>query len=74
VQVTGADPAEIKGRMTAKDVIMAYQVPKQEFYAQFKLPAELPVETPLKEIEPVVPDFSVTAVRDWLAERAGPHQ
>jgi len=47
-------------------------VPKQEFYAQFKLTADLPLETPLKEIEPVVPDFSVTAVRDWLVERAVP--
>src|SRR5690349_3762835 len=45
VQITGADPAEIKGWMTIEQVITAYQVPKQEFYAQFKLPADLPLET-----------------------------
>lgn len=72
VQITGADPAEIKGWMTINDVITAYQVPKEQFYAQFTLSADLPVTTPLKDIEPIVPDFSVTAVRDWLAARAVP--
>jgi hypothetical protein len=72
VQITGADPAEIKGWMTVDDVITAYHVPKEQFYAQFQIPADLPVTTPLKDIEPIVPDFSVTAVRDWLAARAAP--
>ncbi len=72
VQITGADPAEIKGWMTIADVITAYHVPKEQFYAQFALPADLPITTPLKEIEPLVPDFSVTAVRDWLAARPAP--
>jgi cytochrome c len=56
------------------EVVTAYDVPREEFYAEFKLPADLPLETPLKDIEPLVPDFSVTAVRDWLAERVAPHQ
>jgi hypothetical protein len=72
VQITGADPAEIKGWMTIENVITAYHVPKDQFYAQFQIPADLPVATPLKDIEPIVPDFSVTAVRDWLATRAVP--
>lgn len=72
VQITGTDPAEIKGWMTINDVITAYQVPKAQFYARFQIPANLPITTPLKEIEPLVPDFSVTAVRDWLAARAAP--
>jgi len=74
LQITGSDPAEIKGWMTIQDVITAHQVSEEEFYARFKLPADLPLETPLKEIERVVPDFSVTIVRDWLAERSEPHQ
>lgn len=72
VQITGTDPAEVKGWMTISAVITAYRVPKEEFYAQFGLPADLAPDTPLKEIEPIVPDFSVTAVRAWLAERGGP--
>ena len=72
VQITGADPAEIKGWMTIADVITAYHVPKEQFYAQFQLPADLPQASPLKDIEPIVPNFSVMAVRDWLAARAAP--
>ncbi len=72
VQITGADPAEIKGWMTIEQVITAYRVPKDLFYAQFQIPTDLPVATPLKDIEPLVPDFSVTAVREWLATRAVP--
>ena len=72
VQITGADPAEIKGWMTIEAVISAYHVPKEQFYAQFQLPADLPEATPLKDIEPIVPDFLVMAVREWLAARASP--
>lgn len=72
VQITGADPAEVKGWMTIEDVIRAYRVPREELYARFKLPADLPVETQLKAIEPIVPDFSVTDLRAWLATRAAP--
>jgi len=72
VQITGTDPAEIKGWMTIDDVLTAYRVPKEQFYTQFQIPADLPAATPLKEIEPLVPDFSVTAVRDWLAMRGVP--
>jgi len=60
------------GWMTVGDVITAYKVSKEQFYAQFTIPADLPVATPLKDIEPLVPDFSVTAVRDWLAAWAAP--
>ena len=60
--------------MTIKDVITAYHVPKKAFYAQFTLPSDLPESTALKDIEPIVPEFSVTALREWLAERAGPPQ
>jgi hypothetical protein len=72
VQITGADPAEIKGWMTINDVITAYHVPKEQFYAQFQIPVDLPAAIPLKDIEPIVPEFSVTAVREWLATRTVP--
>ena len=50
----------------------SYRVPKEAFYAQFRLPADLPETTALKDIEPIVPDFSVTALREWLAARGAP--
>ncbi|MBK9713336.1 MAG: hypothetical protein IPO81_18820 [Kouleothrix sp.] len=72
VQITGNDPAEVKGWMTIKDVITAYRVPKAAFYAQFALPADMPETMALKDIEPVVPAFSVTDLRAWLAARTAP--
>ena len=72
VQITGTDPAEVKGWMTIEEIITADKVSKEQFYAQFTIPVDLPVATPLKDIEPLVPDFSVTAVREWLAARAAP--
>jgi hypothetical protein len=69
IQATGANPSEIKGWMTISDVITAYKVPKDEFYAQFKLPSDLPVETPMNKLESSAPGFSTDAVRTWLAAR-----
>jgi len=72
IQATGADPAEIKGWMTLSEVITAYKVPQADLYAQFKLPADLAVATPLNQIEKLVAGFSVGAVRDWLKTRQAP--
>lgn len=45
------------------------QLFEEEFYSQFNIPADTPVETPLKDLEKVNPDFSVGDVRTWLTER-----
>lgn len=71
ITVTGADPAEIKGWMTVQQVLDGYAVPKDDFYAKFGVPADAPPATPLKELEKLVPGFSVDTVRAWLAERIG---
>ena len=72
VQATGADPSEIKGWMTIQQVLDAYQVPRADFDARFKLPANLPASTELKDLESVSPGFSVADVRTWLAARPAP--
>jgi len=69
IAATGTDPAEIKGWMTIGEILSAYNVPKDEFYAQFKLPADMPVSTAVKDIEKQVEGFSTDAVRTWLAAR-----
>lgn len=68
--LSGADPAEIKGWMTIQMVVEGYRVTPQELYAQFKIPASVPVTTELRGIEPQAPGFSVDALRTWLAQRA----
>ncbi len=71
IQVTGADPNEIKGWMKISDVLTSYNVPQAEFYAKFGIPADLSVDAGLKDIEKVAPSFSVSALRTWLAQRQG---
>jgi hypothetical protein len=70
VEVTGADPAEVKGWMTISDVMSAYNLTQDELYAHYAIPADLPVSAALKDVEAVAPAFSVTDLRVWLAERA----
>ena len=72
VQLSGADPAEVKGWMTIQAVLDAYHVDQAALYAQFHIPSETPVSTALKDLEAIAPDFSVTALRDWLTAQATP--
>lgn len=72
IQITGTDPAEVKGWMTINDVLSAYHVPQAEFYARFQIPPDVAPTQALKDLEAVAPDFSVTELRSWLAERAAP--
>jgi hypothetical protein len=69
ITATGTNTSEIKGFMTIKEVLDAYQVPQQEFYAKFGIPEDLPVTAQIKEIEKVAPAFSTSGLRDWLAQR-----
>jgi hypothetical protein len=72
VQLTGADPAEVKGWMTIQAVLDAYHVDKDALYAEFAIPADVPPSAALKDLEAVAPSFSVTALREWLAQQAAP--
>ncbi len=72
VQLSGADPAAVKGWMTIQAVLDAYHVDKDALYAEFSIPAEVPSSAALKELEEIAPDFSVTALRAWLAEQGAP--
>ena len=69
ITATGADVAEVRGWMTVAEVASAYNVPVAELYAQFGVPANTAPTTQLKDLEPVAPGFSVTALRDWLRAR-----
>jgi len=69
ITATGTDPSEIKGWMTVKEVIEAYDVSWEEFSTQFDIPADTPLTTPLKDLENITPGFSVDSVRTWLTER-----
>jgi hypothetical protein len=71
VTVTGKDPAEIKGWMVLQDIATAYNVPVEEIYAAFKLPADTPPNTAIKDLEGKGENFSTTNLKTWLAKRLG---
>ncbi|NTV64209.1 MAG: hypothetical protein HGA65_11820, partial [Oscillochloris sp.] len=53
-------------------VVDAYQIDQTALYARFDIPAETPPSTALKDLETLAPDFSVTALREWLATQDAP--
>jgi len=76
VDETGAaDPEGIKGWMTLAQVSETYGIPKEELWARLNLPADLPVETALKDVEALIEGFETSAVRDavvaYRAENPG---
>jgi hypothetical protein len=68
VTLTGSDPNEIKGWVTIKQIMVAYKVSWEEFSLKFNIPTGTNQDTALKDLENVVPGFSLTAVRAWLQE------
>ncbi len=70
ITATGANPAEIKGWMKISEILPAYGLTQEEFYSRFKIPAEVSVDSQLKDLEKVTPYFSVTALRNWLMDRS----
>jgi hypothetical protein len=64
----GQSVSEIKGWMAIGDVADAWSVPLPDLIAAFELPADIAPATALKDLESDL--FSVTALRDWLADRS----
>jgi len=62
-----ADPAGIKGSMTLATVSETYGVPLDTLYTMIGAAPDLPADTQLKELEGLVPDFEVSAVREGVA-------
>ncbi len=67
VNLTGANPDDIKGWMTLAEVSDAFGVPVQEILANFEMPASTPASKQIKEMETEL--FSPTNLREWLKER-----
>ena len=58
--------ADIKGWMTFEQIAAGFGMETSTLYAELGLPADLPPETALKEMESVVPGFEVSTVRDVI--------
>ena len=67
VDLENMSAADIKGWMTLQQVMDGMQITKEDLYAAGNIPLDVPTSTALKDLEPIVPDFSVTGLRDALA-------
>ncbi len=67
VELENMAAADIKGWMTLQQVMDGVRIPKEELYAVGSIPLDVPTSTALKDLEPLVPDFSVTALREAVA-------
>ncbi|NWJ46978.1 MAG: hypothetical protein HXX08_14040 [Chloroflexi bacterium] len=71
VELTGKDPAEIKGWMLLGDIATAYNVPLADIVAAFKLPSDTTASTAVKDLEGKGENFSTTTLKVWVAQKIG---
>lgn len=64
VNLDSLTPADIKGWMTLQQVADGLGVPLAEVYAAGGVPADIPSNTALKDLEALVEGFETSAVRD----------
>lgn len=69
---TAIDPAtmtaaDIKGWMTLQQVMDGLKISKEQLYTAGNIPLDVPAATALKDLESLVPDFSVSGLRGALA-------
>jgi hypothetical protein len=63
-------PGDARGWMTLAQVAEANEIPLEEIVVRFGLPPDTDPATELRDLESET--FSVSALRDWLAERSAP--
>ncbi len=64
------DTADIRGSWVLKDVVDKFQIPLAEIATAYKLPADVPDTTALKDLSKLNPEFSVETFRDWVKDRS----
>lgn len=64
-------PDDLKGWMTLQQVMSGLKISQADLYALANIPGDVPTSTALKDLEEIVPDFEVTALREALNEKLG---
>ncbi|MBP7694819.1 MAG: hypothetical protein KA764_23045 [Anaerolineales bacterium] len=60
-------PADLKGWMTLQQVMDGVAISQADLYALMAIPADIAPTTALKDLEPIVPGFEVSLLRERLA-------
>ncbi len=69
IDVTKMTAADLKGWMTLQQVMDGLKMSKEDVYAAGKIPADVPTEKALKDLEALVPGFSTTGFRDAITAK-----
>ena len=64
-------PADIKGWMTLQQVMDGLNISQNDLYTLAGIPADVPPSTVLKDLEPLIPGFEISTLRDALTARLG---
>ncbi len=64
--------ADVKGWMTLQQVMDGLKISKEELYAAGEIPLDIPIDSALKDLEGIVPDFEISTLRDKLAPSPNP--
>jgi len=59
---------DIRGWMTLEQISTGYDIPQPRLYQLLNIPEDIALETALKDMEGLLPDFEVSTVRTQLAE------
>lgn len=65
------DGANVRGWMSLQEVADGAGIPIDELYTRLSIPESIAPDTPIKDLEGVIPDFEVTTVRDVVDEFLG---
>jgi len=57
---------DVRGWMTFQQLSDGYGIPKDTLYELLVIPPEIPVDTALKDMESILPDFEVSTVREMI--------
>lgn len=73
VDMASLTPENIKGWMTWQDISDGLDIPLDDLYTLFAVPADIPPTTALKDMEKLLAGFETSTVRETLSVRqAGP--
>jgi polyferredoxin len=62
------DVEELKGYMTLSEISTTMNIPLEDVYRKMQIPAEVPANTPVKELSQYIPDFEFHVAREALKD------
>jgi hypothetical protein len=67
VDMSGMTAVDLKGWMTLQQVMDGLPISQEQLYAAGNIPMDMPTAMALKDLEPLVPGFSVSGLRAAVA-------